>query len=264
MKETRAATDGGVRRRRRCPDCHHDFQTIEHVSGERLRVCKSDGREEMFERSKLRRGIVKAAVRPHHSDRLTELVESIAQEAHQIAHDEYVDSAELAELTLRHLREFDEVTHVRFALTQRGRRDQQSRLRGWKRSADFRKWLTREYPRLEHSNPPGKLSVVVKRDDRREPYDRTKMERSIGVASKGRGTGDAQVHDFATQVADIVEHTLGSQAMVTSGQIAAEVIRALRAADHIAAIRYASTFKRFSAVEDYEIEALGLRGLKSL
>lgn len=38
VKETRPTTDGGVRRRRRCPICFHDFETTEHISGDRLRV----------------------------------------------------------------------------------------------------------------------------------------------------------------------------------------------------------------------------------
>ncbi len=265
VKETRPGRDGGIRRRRRCKECFHDFHTTEHVSGESLRVRKTEGREELFERSKLRKGIVKAAVRPHHVDRLTELVESIAQVAHQRATDGVVSSDVLAQLVLDHLREFDEVTHVRFALTQVGRRDRTDRgSRGWRRSSEFRRWLTAQYPRLEHSKPPAKLSIVVKRDDRREPYDRLKMERSVGLASKGRGGSDAEVREFALRVADAVEQELSDQALVTSGQISAQILRVLRNADHIAAIRYASTAKRFSSVEDYEIEALGLRGTKTL
>lgn len=264
VKETRPGGDGGIRRRRRCPDCHHDFQTVEHVSGDLLRVRKSDGRIEVFDRAKLRRGVVKAAVRPHHADQLTELVEGIAASAHQAATDGTIESSQLASLTLASLQEFDEITHVRFALTQLGRRDQPDRSRGWRRSADFRGWLTEVYPRLEHSKPPAKLSTVVKRDDRREPYDRKKMERSIGVASKGRGSADSQVHDFASTIAVAVEKALSDQALVTSGQIASEIIRYLRSTDHIAAIRYASTAKRFSSVEDFETEALGLRGVKAL
>ncbi len=264
VKETRSAVDGGIRRRRRCPECHHDFHTIEHVSGDRLRVRKSDGQDELFERSKLRRGIVKAAVRPHHIDQLSELVESITQVAHQRAADEFIDSGSLAEVVLEHLRDFDEVTHVRFALTQIGRRDQPDRSRGWTRSSEFRRWLVDAYSRLEHSHPPAKLHLVVKRDDRREPYDRRKLEHSIGLSSKGRGRADLQVRDFASQIASIVEQELSDQAIVTSGQISAEIIRSLRRTDHIAAIRYASTAKRFSSVEDYEIEALGLKGTRTL
>lgn len=264
VKETRLAPDGGIRRRRRCPDCYHDFYTVEHVSGDHLRVRKSNGQDQLYERAKLRLGIIKAAVRPHHVDQLSELVESITQEAQQRAQDGLIDSKTLAQVVLRHLKEFDEVTHVRFALTQLGRRDQQNYQRGWTRSAEFRRWLTDTYPRLHHSYPPAKLSTVVKRDDRREPFDRKKLERSIGLVSKGRGRADDQVRDFAVQVADVVEQELSDQVIVTSGQIAAEILRSLRRIDHVAAIRYASTAKRFASIEDYEIEALGLKGSKSL
>jgi transcriptional repressor NrdR len=265
VKETRPGSDGGIRRRRRCKSCFHDFHTVEQVSSESLRVQKSDGQEQLFERAKLRRGIVKAAVRPHHVDRLTELVEAIAQAAHRQAHDGLITTGVLSEIVLDQLREFDEVTHVRYALTQVGRRDQSARgQRGWKRSSDFRAWLTEEYPRLNHSRPSVKLNLVVKRDDRREPYDRQKLERSVGLASKGRGRSDAEVRAFALKVADDAEEALSDQALVTSGQVSAEILRVLRDTDHIAAIRYASTAKRFSSVEDFETEALGLRGAKTL
>ncbi len=261
VKETRQASDGGIRRRRQCSDCNADFETLEHVSGDRMSVRKSNGTEELFERAKVRKGIIKAAVREHHADRLTELTESITQDARRSAQSDVIDSETLATIVLEHLKEFDPVTHVRYALTQLGRQDQVSgRQRGWKGLRDFRRWLVAAYPQLEHFHPRAKLSYVVKRDDRREPYDRQKLERAVGVASKGRGSSDRTVHDLATNIAEWVEQALSGQTIVTSGQLAAEVLRALRKSDQIAAIRFASTAKRFVSVEDYETEALGLRG----
>lgn len=258
VKETRRMSDGGIRRRRRCQKCFNDFETLENVSGRNLRVIKSDGSTELFDKEKIRKGIVKAAVRPHHSDRLTEVVESITREAQRASDAGAVSSAIIGENVLSHLQSFDPVTHVRYALTQLGRQDKAGVL-GWRDARDFRNWLRETYgSEIGHAHLPAKIAQVVKRDGRREPFDSRKLERSIGVASKGRGSQES-VRDLATEVARDVEHELSEQAIVTSGQLAAEIIRALRDRDSIAAIRFASTAKGFLSVEDYESEALGLR-----
>lgn len=258
VRETRRSPDATIRRRRRCEGCRHDFTTVEQVSGDQVRVKKSDGRLEPFDRRKLLRGIVKAAVRPHHNARLAELVENIAQDAISQAHDGIVGSSELSEVVLSHLKEFDPVSHVRYALTQLGRRDARAPT-GWQDAGEVRVWLRREYPEVEYVRSPTTTHAVVKRDGRREPFERRKLERSIGLSSKGRGRSDKAVRDLATRVANKVLDELRDQAVVTSGQIAAEVLRCLRRTDHIAALRFASTMKQFAAVGDYETEALGLR-----
>jgi transcriptional regulator NrdR family protein len=47
--------------------------------------------------------------------------------------------------------------------------------------------------------------------------------------------------------------------LVTSGQIAAEILHALRKRDHVAFLRYASTAKGYRSAEDYESESVPLR-----
>ncbi len=259
--ETRKAAEGGIRRRRRCADCFHDFETVERVNAERLQVQKSDGGVELFDRNKVRRGIIKAAVRQHHADQLLEVIESIVLAVHKAATNERVSSRDVSDVVLSHLKDFDPVTHVRYALTQLGRRDQRPGGRnGWKGVKEFRRWLESEYPEATaRSHASARIAVVVKKDGRREPFDIRKLERSIGVASKGRGPSDGSVRDLATRLAESVEHELSHQTVVTSGQLAAEILRGLRSLDPLAAIRFASTMKRFVSVEDYEIEALGLR-----
>ncbi len=260
VKDTRELPDGGIRRRRRCRECAADFFTTEHFSQERLRVSKSDGRIVPFDRRNIHKGIVKAAVRPQHNDRLAELIEAIAQDVIGAANpDGVVSSADIARLVLEHLKEFDEVTHVRYALAQVGRRDSALNPHGWSDANDFRSWLITEYPELKHLRPPTRISEVVKRDGRREPYEKRKVARSVGMASKGRRTSEKSVRDLADQVADEVENDLRDQAIVTTAQIAGQIMFRLRKLDQIAAIRYASTAKQFTAVADYETEAVSFR-----
>lgn len=261
VKETREQSDGSIRRRRKCESCGRDFVTTEHLSQARLRVRKSDGRIVSFDARKVRRGIIKAAVRPHHGDRLAELVESVAQDAISSAPAEgLIESSEIAQIVLTHLKDFDVVTYARYALVQVGRRDSRLSPGGWSDADDVRAWLVTEFPELKHFRAPTRLSTVVKRDGRREPYEKRKLARSVGVASKGRLGSDERVRDLADRVADDVEGDLSDQASVTSAQIAAQILFRLRHLDHIAAIRYASTAKQFTSVEDFETEAVGLRG----
>jgi len=51
---------------------------------------------------------------------------------------------------------------------------------------------------------------------------------------------------------------LGDQPLVTSGQIASEILESLRRRDQVAYLRFASTAKRFRSPEDYEAEATAL------
>jgi transcriptional regulator NrdR family protein len=51
---------------------------------------------------------------------------------------------------------------------------------------------------------------------------------------------------------------LAGQPIVTTGQLTSEMLKALRAADDIAYLRYASVAKQFSSEGDYEAEALSL------
>ena len=259
VQETRRAVDGTIRRRRRCRSCRHAFTTIEHISSDRLHVRKSDGSQEMFDRTKLHKGILKSAVRKPDPDHLALLVETIAQTAHGRATDGVIGSDEVGLIVLEHLQEVDPVTHVRYALTQLGRVDQGRPERGWRTVEDARRWLRDSYPRLEYIRLPPGITEVVKRNGQREPYERQKLERSIGVASKGRRPSDEHVRSLADKVREAVEEELRGQAIVTSGQLAAEVIRSLRKVDPIAAVRFASTAKHFNSVEDYEIEAIGLQ-----
>ncbi|WP_298381678.1 ATP cone domain-containing protein [Ferrimicrobium sp.] len=256
--ETRRTSDGRIRRRRRCPACHNDFETVEQINAEVPHVVKFNGTREPFDKEKVRKGIVKSAVRQYHVDWLSELVESISSEVRRSSSDGLIDSTAVAEIVLTHLQGFDPVTHVRFALTQLGRRDHGD-TRGWRNEREFRHWLEENYPyEVGRARPSAKIAQVIKRDGRREPFARHKLERSIGICSKGRGSSTS-VRDLATEITRDVELELSEQSVVTSGQLAAETIRVLRTRDPIAAIRFASTAKQFVSVEDYEAEALGLR-----
>ncbi len=98
--------------------------------------------------------------------------------------------------------------------------------------------------------------MVVKRDGRRESYDRTKIARGIAVACEKRPIG----HDELTAAVDRVEKLVFEkfEHEVPSSEIGELVMAELKAMDEVAYVRFASVYKSFKDSEEF------LRELKKL
>jgi transcriptional repressor NrdR len=96
---------------------------------------------------------------------------------------------------------------------------------------------------------------VVKRDGTREPFDRDKVAAGISKAIKNRPVTVGQVDAMADR---IEERLLRKGPEVTSQQIGLEVLAQLKKADHIAYMRFASVYKDFQDLGDFERELGGL------
>ncbi len=249
--ETRAGKDGSISRRRRCEDCRHVFRTSEQLSGDGVQVRKVDGRVVPFVRDSIRTNIKKAAAQRLHADRVDELTDVVVADVYPLARDGPIPTTAIAEAVLGRLHQVDPATHIRFALAHLGRRG------GWNDVDEVRAWLHHEYPSVRAEPLPRMLTSVVKRDGRIVTFDRKRLEAAIDISSKGRGT-PAEVRQLANDVADDVMRALGDQPVVTSGQLAAEILNSLRGRDDVAYLRFASTVKRFSSPGQYEAEALAL------
>jgi len=94
--------------------------------------------------------------------------------------------------------------------------------------------------------------TVIKKDGRREVFDREKLQRGIWRAS-GKTTIRAGDVD---RIIDEVERELiaGDTTEVPSKKIGELVAKRLKKLDKIAYIRFASVFRRFVDVEDFEKE----------
>lgn len=96
--------------------------------------------------------------------------------------------------------------------------------------------------------------VVVKRDGSRDPFERDKVEAGIRKAFAGRPLANRQVEEMV----DRIERRLRKKGPdVTSRQVGAEVLTALQKVDEVAYVRFASVYKDFQAITDFERE-LGL------
>ncbi len=115
MVDSRVADEGAAtRRRRQCSTCTHRFTTYERIDHAPLKVVKSTGAVEPFDRTKLVAGLAAAtkgrAVDPQVLERMANRVE----EAVRMAGNE-VTSAVVGLTVLDELRGVDDVSYLRFA-----------------------------------------------------------------------------------------------------------------------------------------------------
>ncbi|MGH2675783.1 MAG: transcriptional regulator NrdR [Actinomycetota bacterium] len=92
---------------------------------------------------------------------------------------------------------------------------------------------------------------LIKRDGTKEPYDRMKLVDGIRRSIKNRPVTEEQV----AALADRVEGKLRRQGPeVTTQEVGLEVLSHLRRLDEVAYLRFASVYKDFQEVTDFERE----------
>ena len=93
--------------------------------------------------------------------------------------------------------------------------------------------------------------TVVKRDGAKEPFDRSKVVAGIMKAVKNRPVPQEQVG----QIAERVEEKLRRKGpILTTQEVGLEVLTALRRVDDVAYLRFASVYKDFQELTDFERE----------
>lgn len=92
--------------------------------------------------------------------------------------------------------------------------------------------------------------TVLKRDDKREPFDRDKLVRSVSIACRKRPIGAAQVEKLVSGIQRRLETQGDSE--IPAQQIGEMVMEALKDLDSVAYIRFASVYKDFREARDFE------------
>jgi transcriptional repressor NrdR len=90
---------------------------------------------------------------------------------------------------------------------------------------------------------------IVKRDQRREEYDRNKLMKGLQVACRKRPVPQAELE----RVADSIEAAMmdSGERELSSQQIGTMVMERLRALDPVAYVRFASVYRRFEDVDAF-------------
>ena len=92
--------------------------------------------------------------------------------------------------------------------------------------------------------------TVVKKDGQRQPFDRSKLERSISIACRKRPVDAERIERLVSGIQRQLE-TLGDSE-IPSQKIGELVMHGLKGLDPVAYIRFASVYKDFREAKDFE------------
>jgi len=109
------------------------------------------------------------------------------------------------------------------------------------------------YERVEEIMP-----MVVKKDGRREPFDRLKVLSGLKKACEKRAVS----MDTLANVVDEIEKKLleGAQKEISSSAVGEEIMRNLQDLDKVAYVRFASVYRDFKDIDEFVKELAGLLG----
>jgi len=93
--------------------------------------------------------------------------------------------------------------------------------------------------------------VIVKRDGATEPWDREKMVSGIRKALVNRPVTEEQFEALVTKIEECLRRK-GPE--ITSQQIGLEVLSNLQKLDQVAYVRFASVYKDFQEIGDFQRE----------
>lgn len=114
--DSRSTQDASsIRRRRQCISCENRFTTMEKMEEEPIVVVKRDGRRELFDPSKILKGLVLAGQKRNISlSRWEEVVAKLEQDLRS-SYPKEVPADKIGDIILKELKAIDEVAYVRFA-----------------------------------------------------------------------------------------------------------------------------------------------------
>jgi len=92
--------------------------------------------------------------------------------------------------------------------------------------------------------------TVVKRSGKRVPFDRDKLQRSIGVALRKRAVDPERIERLVSGITRQLES--GGEAEIASEAIGELVMEGLKGLDDVAYVRFASVYKNFREASDFK------------
>jgi transcriptional repressor NrdR len=114
--ESRTVEEGGaIRRRRECSKCKKRFTTFEKVRASVLWVIKKDGRRELFDKEKIKHGIIRSIQkRPVAMETVEDIINDIEREMLR-GEEQEISSRAIGNAVLKRLKKIDKVAWLRFA-----------------------------------------------------------------------------------------------------------------------------------------------------
>jgi transcriptional repressor NrdR len=107
--------DNCVKRRRQCISCNYRFSTYENPQPLNLKVIKKNGRTEIFDKQKIKNGLVKSLnKRPFSPKDIDKILCEIEHTIYQ-KHSKKVKTSQIGKIILDKLYIKDEIAYLRFA-----------------------------------------------------------------------------------------------------------------------------------------------------
>lgn len=100
------------------------------------------------------------------------------------------------------------------------------------------------YEKVEETMP-----VIIKKDGRREPYDRQKLHIGINKALEKRPVGIEERDQMISRIEKLLQET--GERELPSHIIGDAVMEELQAADEVAYVRFASVYRQFKDINEF-------------
>jgi transcriptional repressor NrdR len=104
------------------------------------------------------------------------------------------------------------------------------------------------------------ILMVGKRSGATEPFTRDKIVRGVRRACQGRPVSEDELAILAQQVEDAIRARGSGE--VPSHEVGLEILRPLRDLDEVAYLRFASVYRGFESLADFEQEISALRSAR--
>ncbi len=121
----------------------------------------------------------------------------------------------------------------------------------------------RECPQCGQRFSTQELSLlnIIKRSGATEPFSREKVLVGVRKACQGRPVNEDDLVLLAQRVEESLRRT--GQAEIEAQEVGMAILAPLRELDEVAYLRYASVYRNFASLEDFEGEIALLRALPS-
>ena len=111
------------------------------------------------------------------------------------------------------------------------------------------------YERIEE-----KQFMVVKRDGRRQPFDRAKLEKGIERALEKRPVATATIENIVNEIEDTAVMSGREAREIATSELGELVLEKLYHIDKVAYIRFASVYRHFENMDEFITEINNLAG----
>lgn len=93
------------------------------------------------------------------------------------------------------------------------------------------------------------LPMVIKKDNRREPFDRKKIRDGIVKACQKRGVSMDTIESMVDRIERKFQERMEKE--IQSGEIGEEIMLLLHQTDDVAYVRFASVYRSFKDIKDF-------------